>query len=244
MKGYVSQIETMGLLDGPGIRAVIFMQGCPLRCLFCHNPEMWELKKTTLEYSAEDLLKLVKKYKSYYGNTGGVTFSGGEPLMQSKFLKESIELLKKENISVALDTSGSIYNDDTIKIIEMVDLVILDIKGIDEESYKFMTGCSIEVFNKFLKILEEKNKPLWIRTVIVPGINDNLEYIQKLGKYIKKIKNVQKVELLPYHKMGDVKYKNLKITNPLESTKEMDYNECSLLENKLNELLNKEVVNK
>ncbi len=237
IKGKVKQIETMGLLDGPGIRTVIFLQGCPLRCLFCHNPEMWDYDTPTNEFTPEELLNVIKKYEPYFGDTGGVTFSGGEPLVQSDFLKEIVQLCHKSGINIALDTSGSIINNDIKELIDDVDLILLDIKGIDEESYQQMTKGSIDTFHKFLRLLKEKNKKLWLRVVMVPGINDNLEYINKLALYIKDITNVEKIELLPYHKMGDSKYEQIGINNPLKDTKAMDINTCKYLEEKLKEIL-------
>lgn len=237
IKGKVKQIETMGLLDGPGIRTVIFLQGCPLRCLFCHNPEMFDYDAETNEFTPEELLNIIKKYEPYFGNTGGVTFSGGEPLMQSKFLKEITALCQKNGINVVLDTSGSIINDDIEALLDNVDLVLLDIKATDKESYHKMTGGSITTFHSFLELLKKKNKKLWLRTVIVPGINDNLEFINKLALYIKDIPNVEKIELLPYHKMGDIKYEQLGLHNPLKETKAMNVNKCKRLENTLKELL-------
>lgn len=238
MKGYISQIETMGLLDGPGVRTVIFLDGCPLRCAYCHNPEMWKINKESKTYTPEELMELINKYKSYYGKNGGVTFSGGEPLFQTSFLKNIVKLCKENNINATLDTSGSIFNKEVEEIIEMVDLIILDIKAIDFENYKKITGYEMDIFNKFLEFIKTKNKSLWIRTVIIPEINDNEEAIKSLANYIKEIPNVKKIELLPYHKMGDIKYKNLNIKNTLENTKAMDIDKCKILENKLKELLN------
>ena len=227
MIGYINKIETMGLVDGPGVRTVIFMQGCPLRCLFCHNPETWQINCEE-EYTPEELVKKILRYKNYFGAEGGVTFSGGEPLLQSKFLLAVCKLLKKENINICLDTSGVGTNN--YQILDYVDLVIFDIKGIDDENYKNMTSIPITKSLEFLACCQEKAKKLWLRQVIVPGINDNEEYILKLKEFIKNIKNVEKIELLPYHTMGVNKYDELKIEYPLKGVPSMDKVKCEYLE--------------
>lgn len=237
MIGYINKIETMGLVDGPGIRTVIFMQGCPLRCLFCHNPETWKLNQGN-KYTPLELVNKIKRYKPYYGKTGGVTFSGGEPLIQSKFLIEVCKLLKEENINICLDTSGVGTNIN--EVLDLVDLVIFDIKAIDDDNYKKMTGLNIDRSLEFLKLCQKKNKKIWIRQVIVPGINDSEEYILKLAKFINNIKNVEKIELLPYHTMGVSKYKDLNIDYPLDNIEPMDRVRCSELE----KLLIKNICNK
>ena len=228
MIGYIDSIETMGLVDGPGIRFVVFLKGCKLRCLFCHNPETWELNNA-LEISSEELLRKILKYKNYYAD-GGVTFSGGEPLLQAEFLLDILKKCKMVNLHTALDTSGvGVGNYE--EILKYTDLVILDIKAIDEESYKKMTGHSMDEFNKFLNVCQKLNKKLWIRQVIVPGINDSVEYILRLKEFIKKIKNVEKVELLPYHLYGVDKYEKLGIDYKLKDIKAMDIERCNELYN-------------
>lgn len=233
----VKQIETLGSLDGPGIRTVIFFQGCPLRCIFCHNPEMWDANDQAKEFTPEELFNLIKKYKSYYGTNGGVTFSGGEPLLQARFLTELAKYCHKDNINVTLDTSGCVYTKEVEDLIEDIDLVLLDIKGINKENYYNITNGTIDNFNKFLKLLESKNKKIWLRIVIMPNINDNIEYIKELANYIKPIKNVERIDLLPYHKIGDSKYEELNINNPLKDTEAMDTIECKRLEDILKDLL-------
>lgn len=226
MIGYIDSIETMGLVDGPGIRFVVFLKGCKLRCLFCHNPETWELNNA-LEISSEELLRKILKYKNYYTD-GGVTFSGGEPLLQAEFLLDILKKCKMVNLHTALDTSGvGVGNYE--EILKYTDLVILDIKALDEESYKQMTGHSMDEFNKFLNVCQKLNKKLWIRQVVVPGINDSEEYILKLKEFIKKIKNVEKVELLPYHLYGVDKYEKLGIDYKLKDVKAMDIERCNEL---------------
>ena len=232
MIGYVNKIESMGLVDGPGIRTVIFMQGCMLRCIFCHNPESWSFKGGT-KYTPLELVNKISRFKPYYGEDGGVTFSGGEPLGQPEFLLETCKLLKKENINICLDTSG--VGTKYEELLDYIDLIILDIKHITPEGYEMITGAKIDKFQKFLETVQRKNKKLWLRQVIVPGINDTKEYILQLKEYISKIKNVEKVELLPYHTMGVGKYKDLNIKYKLDGVQPMDNLKCKELEKILND---------
>lgn len=233
MIGKINSIETMGLVDGPGVRFVVFMQGCPLRCKFCHNPETWNLNNGKESYTPEELVNKILRYKPYFKNNGGVTFSGGEPLMQKEFLLECLKLCKKENIHTCIDTAGSIL--DCEEILKYTDLVMFDIKGTNKENYKKMTNFNIDNSLKFLRLCEKLNKKLWIRVVIVPGINDNKEYIKELVKFIKPIKNIEKIEFLPYHTLGVHKYDELNITYPLKDVKDMDKDLCKELEEMLKE---------
>lgn len=228
MTGKINSIETLGTADGPGIRVVMFLQGCPLRCIFCHNPETWN-SNSKLDLTPQQTIDFIKKYKNYFGEDGGVTFSGGEPLNQPNYLLETLKLCQKENINTCLDTSG-IFTKNVEEILKYVDLVILDIKAIDAENYKKITNHSIDKFYEFLKICQDLNKDLWLRQVIIPGINDNVEYIYKLKNFIKQIKNVKKVELLPYHTMAISKYRRLNISYPLKDVKAMDKSKCNELE--------------
>ena len=230
--GYLDSIETMGLVDGPGVRVVVFLQGCPLRCIFCHNPETWKIDVKN-PMSSIELVEQIKKYKNYFGKDGGVTFSGGEPLTQSSFLLETLKLCKNENINTCLDTSGVGNNYE--EILEYTDLVIWDIKAIEKESYKKITGFKIEKSLEFLNYCQKINKKMWIRQVIVPGINDNEEYIMKLAKFIKPLHNIEKVELLPYHTDGVKKYEKMHIPYKLGNTKNMDIEICKNLEKLLRE---------
>lgn len=231
MIGKITEFETMGSADGPGVRLVVFMAGCKLRCLYCHNPETWLISDKNQSVTAEDILKKYQKYSIYYGNDGGVTFSGGEPLMQSEFLLEAIKLLKQNNIHVAIDTAGVAENYD--EILDLVDLVILDIKAVEAEEYKHITGRDISDFEKFLNACKIKNKKLWLRQVIVPGINDDERHIKLLKEFASKIPNVERVELLPYHSMAKSKYEELGIEYRLGDTPNMDKEKCKNLENLL-----------
>lgn len=228
VKGSIDSIETFGLVDGPGIRTVVFLNGCNLRCKFCHNPEMW--KKREFNYDSIDIVKKVLRSKPYFKNGGGVTFSGGEPLLHIDFLLETCKELKKEGIHIALDTAGvgfGNYNE----LLKYVDLVILDVKAINDEMYFSITGHkSLEDVSEFIKQLNNSGNDVWIRQVIIPDINDNLEYMDGLASYIKdNIKNVKKVEFLPFHRLGREKYIKLGIPYPYEDKDDMNKNKCDSL---------------
>ena len=228
--GYIHSIETMGLLDGPGIRVVVFFQGCPLRCCFCHNPDTW-IPGNNHKMNAKDIVDVIRKYRSYIEMGGGVTFSGGEPLLQSEFLLEVLKLCKKAGIHTCIDTAGNGYDIKLLdEILKYTDLIILDIKAIDNTNYQKITTKTMEKFKYFLKRVQELDKKLWLRQVIVPGINDNEKYILKLKKYIKKIKNVEKVQLLPYSLIGVSKYQKLNIKYKLDGVEAMDKKRCKELE--------------
>ncbi|MGL4949896.1 MAG: pyruvate formate-lyase-activating protein [Anaeroplasmataceae bacterium] len=223
-KGYIHSFESFGTVDGPGIRFVVFMQGCPLRCLYCHNPDTWEFKKEK-EYTVQDCLTNILKYRNYFEKNGGVTITGGEPLSQIDFIIELTKLLKKENIHVCIDTSGITFDDTDLtvlnkfnELIKYVDLFLLDIKHIVDEDHIKITGKSNKNILKFATYLSDNNKPMWIRHVIVPNLNLNKESLMKTRAFIDTLKTVENVEVLPYHKMGEVKYKSLGIKYRLENT--------------------------
>lgn len=238
IKGAVDSIETFGLVDGPGIRTVVFLSGCKLRCKYCHNPEMWIRGREN--YTPEELVKRILRNKNYYGKSGGVTFSGGEPLLQSEFIISVCKILKKENIHIALDTAG-VGNGDYEEILKYVDLVLLDIKHTNKDSYKDLTGMSIDWSLKFRKVLNKSGKSVWIRQVIVPGIMDNDNYLRSLVKDIKTIKNVEKIDFLPFHKMALEKYQRLGIDYPYKDIPEMDKDRCKKLYNRFMDMYNKEI---
>ena len=224
--GSIDSIETMGLVDGPGIRTVVFLTGCKLRCLYCHNPEMWNKSKDN--YTPEELVKKIIRNKPYFGEKGGVTFSGGEPLLQIDFLLECCKLLKKEGINIALDTAG-VGLGDYKEILDLVDLVIFDVKYTLADGYKKLTGLNIDESERFICELNRSGKPVWIRQVIVPNLMDSMEYIDSLVSYVLKIKNVKKIEFLPFHHLGFSKYEKLRIKNPLRDTLEMNQSKSDLL---------------
>lgn len=220
MTGLINSIETLGTLDGPGIRFVVFLQGCKLRCLYCHNPETWDLKGRAVEISPQELVDKVEKYKNYFGENGGVTFSGGEPLLQPEFLLECLKLCKEKGIHTCIDTAGFGFGDYD-EILKYTDLVILDIKAVEETEYTKITGQKINTFHKFLEAVQRNNKKLWLRQVVVPNINDDKEHILKLKNFAKSIKNVDKVELLPYKQIGVHKYKSLNLPYRLDGVEEL-----------------------
>lgn len=231
-KGQINSIETSGMVDGPGIRVVIFMQGCTLRCIYCHNPETWS-KKGNFEMTPEEVVAKVKRYRNYFGKKGGVTFSGGEPFYQKEFLLQTLKLCKKEGIHTALDTAGIVENPE--EILKYTDLVILDIKAYEANLYKKITGKKLDTFLSFLDICQKLNKKMWLRSVIVPGINDSVEYVLGLKKFIQDLKNIEKVELLPYETLGVSKYKELNIPYALEKVNAMNKQKCLELNTLLNE---------
>ena len=230
--GSVSSIETMSCVDGPGIRIVIFLNGCRKRCLFCHNPEMFTMKKDNM--TELELVNKIKRYKSYFGKKGGVTFSGGEPLLQTNFLIKVLKELKKENINVAIETSGD-YLGDIDELLKYTDIIILDIKDTREKEYKYLTTQDISVQENFIKIINNYNLKVHITQVIIPGINDNLDYMKSLKEYLKKIKNVEEVKFLPYHRLGIEKYQKLNIPYKLDID-DMSITKCNDLYKKFQEL--------
>ena len=230
MKASIDSIETFGLVDGPGIRTVIFLNKCNLRCKFCHNPETWVMKNEN--YTSEQIIDRVLRNKPYYKNNGGVTFSGGEPLLQYEFLLETCKKLKQENIHIAIDTAG-VGNGDYQELLQTIDLVLLDIKHITKEGYIDITQTdNIDKFNDFVEQLNKTNVEVWIRQVIIPDVNDNIEYMNTLATYIKtNIKNVTKIEFLPFHTLGNEKYEKLGIKNPYKDKETMDKDKCDELYN-------------
>lgn len=209
-------IQTMGTLDGPGIRYVLFLQGCCFRCIFCHNPDTWSGKANSMR--TEEVIKDILKYKNFYlSSGGGVTVSGGEPLLQIPFLTELFKNLKTFNIHTAVDTCG--YTDITAALKELVryvDLFLLDIKHLDKKIHKELTGCDNDKVLKFLDFLNINNKTVWIRQVLIPGISMDESYIDDLTAFLKNY-DIERVELLPYHEMGKEKYEKLGLKYKLNS---------------------------
>lgn len=220
--GRVHSVESMGLVDGPGIRSVVFLQGCHLRCRYCHNPDTWAVQeeKVTL-LSPEELVRKLKRFKPYYGELGGVTFSGGEPLLQREFLLESLKQCKEAGIHTCIDTAGC-GNGGYEEILRYTDLVLFDVKHYTLEGYRQVTGHAPGEAFRFLDELQESGTPFWVRHVVVPHLTDSREHMEGLKAYLLGLKNVQKVELLPYHVLGKPKYHALGIPDPLEGTEAMD----------------------
>ncbi len=235
-KGYIHSVESMGLVDGPGVRYVVFMQGCPLRCQYCHNPDTWNMGAGE-EVEAEELFEKILRFRPYFESSGGgVTFSGGEPLMQPEFLKEMLRICKEAGIHTAIDTAGGGVGDFT-EILELADLILLDIKHTNEAEYQKITGISMERFQNFVSQLKKHPVNLWLRAVLVPGINDTQDYIQDLWEVAKQLPKVKKIEILPYHTMGVQKYKMLGIDYPLEGVLPMDKKLAAKWQTELNKML-------
>lgn len=226
MNGYVHSIETFGTVDGPGIRFVVFLQGCPMRCLYCHNPDTWN-RSGGKEMSAKELLEEYHKNRAFYSK-GGITVTGGEPLLQIDFVTELFRLAKKRGIHTAIDTSGITFNRSETyigklnELLKYTDLVMLDIKHIDSKKHKELTAHSNERILDFAKHLEEKNVPLWIRHVVIRGYTDDEGDLYELGKFIGGLKNLKALDVLPYHTMGKGKYEELGLEYPLKDVPATD----------------------
>lgn len=222
MQGKIHSFESFGTVDGPGIRYVIFFKDCPLRCRYCHNPDTWYYNTCTM-YDSEKIVKDALRYKGYWGNKGGVTVSGGEPTMQMDFLIDILKRFKAEGVHTAVDTCGATFdpNDEEVvkkydELNQYVDLYLLDLKHIDSKEHKKLTGMNNENIIAFAKYLSDKGKKMWIRHVIVPTINMSDEYLLKTKEFIDSLNNVEKIEVLPYHTMGKVKYDNLGLKYSLD----------------------------
>lgn len=256
MTGYVHSLESFGSVDGPGVRFVIFLTGCVMRCQFCHNPDTWKLPASSTNtglphysdlpelshcpentaadtdrnepsftwYTPQELLDLALRYRSYWKGGGGITVSGGEPLLQIDFLTEFFRLAKKEHVHTTLDTSGNPFTLEKPflgkfeQLMEYTDLILLDIKHIDPECHKVLTGHGNENILALAQYLSEAGKPVWIRHVLVPGINDSEEYLHRLDEFVKFLTNVARFEVLPYHTFGVPKWEALHIPYPLKDT--------------------------
>ena len=221
MNGFIHSTESFGTVDGPGVRFVVFLQGCPMRCQYCHNPDTWKMNTGAVR-SAQSLIKDYERNAAFHSK-GGITVTGGEALMRIDFLLELFQLAKQKNIHTCLDTSGityrpgaSSYNEKLDELMKVTDLVMLDIKHIDPEGHKALTGHDNAGILAFTKYLEEKNVPVWIRHVVVPGITDDEELLTRLGTFLGGLSNVKALDVLPYHIMGVTKYEQLGMDYPLK----------------------------
>ncbi len=208
IKGKVHSIQTLGTVDGPGVRFVVFMQGCPLRCKCCHNPDTWDFEGGTI-YSPEEIVEKATHYREYFGSNGGITVSGGEPLCQAEFVTEIFKLCHKAGINTCLDTSGIILNSQIKELLNETDRVLLDIKYTDEALYRENVGCELSDVRDFLEYLSKENIKTTIRQVIIPTVNDDKNNIIKLKSIVGKFKNIDKIELLPFRKICQTKYDNM-----------------------------------
>ncbi len=216
MTGNVHSIQSLGTLDGPGVRFVVFLQGCNLRCGCCHNPDTWNLQGGT-EYTTTDLVKKAERYKNYFGKEGGITLSGGEPLLQARFAEDLFTECKKVGIHTCLDTSGSILNADVLNLLDVTDRVLLDIKYPTDEQYRKYVGCGIETPLEFLSVLNEKKIPTTLRQVTIPTLNDTDESVQFLNDLAVRFPCIDKIELLPFKKICTVKYQQMGLPFRFES---------------------------
>lgn len=229
MKGHIHSIESFGTVDGPGVRMVVFFQGCPMRCAYCHNPDTWDPKEGEM-MEASYIIDRFLRNKEFY-TTGGITATGGEPLMQIEFLTELFSMAKEHGVHTTIDTSGitftQAHRDDFDRLMAVTDLVMLDIKHMVPDEHKKLTGMSGENVFAFAEYLKEIGKPVWIRHVVVPGITDDKVQLEALAGYIKEMPNMQKLEVLPYHSLGKVKYENLGMEYPLKDTPQLTKQETA-----------------
>lgn len=226
-KGRIHSLETFGTVDGPGVRFVVFVQGCPMRCAYCHNPDTWTTNAGELMEPSE-IIEHYERNRSFYKN-GGLTVTGGEPLMQIDFLIDLFTLAKERDIHTCIDTSGIMYNPKNAayiakldKLMTLTDLVMLDIKHIDPEKHLELTKQPNDGILAFVQYLSDKHIPMWIRHVVVPGITDDEKYLYQLGQFIAPFQNLEALDILPYHTMGTVKYEKLGIEYPLKGVPAMD----------------------
>lgn len=222
MQGKIHSIESMGLVDGPGIRTVVFLQGCSLRCRYCHNPDTWETEASGAQLlQPRELVDKLRRFRPYYGRQGGVTFSGGEPLLQPEFLAQALALCREEGIHTCLDTAGCGLGDYDA-ILAHTDLVLLDIKHPTDAGFHQVTGSRTREWRHFLEEVQRRGIPLWLRHVVVPGLTDDAAHFQALLELVSRTKGVERVELLPYHTLGVPKYRRLGLSYPLEGVPPME----------------------
>lgn len=231
MVGHIHSIESFGTVDGPGVRLVVFLQGCPMRCQYCHNPDTWNMKGGE-EMTVDQIMEIYEKNRTFYSH-GGITVTGGEALMQIGFVTELFSTAARRGIHTCLDTSGITFNPSRPEIVErfdklmsVTDLVLLDIKHIDPQGHKDLTGHALEPILAFARYLDEKAVPVWIRHVAVPGITYKQSQLYQLGRFLGTLNNIKALDVLPYHDMGKVKYKNLGIPYPLEDTRPLTKEEA------------------
>lgn len=234
MTGFIHSFQSLGAVDGPGVRFTVFMQGCPLRCVYCHNPDTWEFSENVQTYTPEEVVAKILRYKPYISTGGGVTVTGGEPLAQWQFVSELFRLLKAEGIHTALDTSGHGDINGAEEVLKYTDLVLCDIKFCTEEAYRLNCGGSLSKTREFLSLTERMNIPLWVRHVVVPNLTDSLDNITALKNLAKSYSNLEKIELLPFRKLCLPKYDALGITFPLKDTPELSDERLAALNHFIN----------
>ena len=247
--GYIHSIETFGTVDGPGVRFVVFFQGCPMRCQYCHNPDTWNAADGK-EKTVDEILEMFERNRSFY-RTGGITATGGEPMVQMDFLLELFTKAKEKQIHTCLDTSGIMFVEDKDsdaftkieKLMAVTDLVMLDLKHIEIEAHEKLTGQSNERILAFARYLDDIQKPVWIRHVVVPGITSEEASLRKVGEFLKTLSNVEKLEVLPYHTLGENKYENLGMEYPLKGVPQLSKEEANEAEEIIREAWGKPLNN-
>ena len=227
--GRIHSFQSLGTADGPGVRAVVFMQGCPLRCACCHNPDTWDFNGGT-EVTPDEIFRKIKRFKNYFGEEGGVTISGGEPLMQPEFIKELFTLCKTDGITTAIDTSGCVLNDKIKEVLNLTDTVLLDYKYVTDELYKTKVGTEKSKVDEFLSYLNSRNIDTWLRQVIIKDLNNNKNSVKVLKELKQKYPCIKKTELLPFKKLCIEKYEKLGIPFPLAETPETNKKDIEELE--------------
>lgn len=229
IKGRIHSFQSMGAVDGPGLRYVVFLQGCPLRCAYCHNPDTWDIAGESTEYSPQEVLGNIQRYRSYFGRKGGVTVSGGEPLMQPEFTAGLFRLAQEEGIHTALDTSCALP-EAAPPVLEHTNLILADVKFLSEIDYQEYCGGSFDAVVTFLNQAAGRRIPVWIRHVVVPGITDGEAHIRELCRFASGYPNVERIDLLPFSKLCEEKYQNMGIPFPLAEVPAMDRNQLAVLE--------------
>ena len=240
MKGYVHSIQSLGAVDGPGVRSVVFMQGCSLRCVYCHNPDTWKICNTAPEqsyaaenrpgeYTPEELVNKLLRFKPYFGKEGGVTISGGEPLLQADFVAEVFRLLWEKGIHTALDTAGQIVDKRARKVLKYTNLALVDLKFLTEREYQIYAKGSRQKVDEFLEMTGQMEVPVWIRHVMVPELTATTEYLRRIKQQAEKLPNLEKIEWLPFHNLCKEKYEKINISFPLANTEVMNSEELQIL---------------
>lgn len=219
MTGKIHSLESFGAADGPGVRFVVFLHGCSLRCAYCHNPDTWAVQKPAMELTPEEVLKRALRYRDYWGESGGITLSGGEPMLQAEFASELFEMAHAEGVTTCLDTSAGPFSRSNAAIERLIgatDTVLLDIKAFDAKLHREITGADNSQILDFALYLSEKGVSTWVRRVIVPGLTDDESDLRKTGEFIRSLKNVERIEVLPYHDFGVAKWRSLGLKYSLE----------------------------
>ena len=236
-------IESLGTYDGPGVRMVLFTQGCNFKCLYCANPDTIDKEGDSRLYEYDELMELARSQRPFFGKRGGITVSGGEPLMQAKALVPLFKMLKEEGFNTCIDTNGSYLTKDVRELLEYTDLVLLDIKEMDDADHRRITGASNKATLRMVEYLNEINKPVWARYVLVPGYTDSEEHLHELGKFLQHMPNVQKVEIQPYHELGVHKWESLGWKYELEGVQKNSPEQLQRAKNILKEYIGEVIVN-